>query len=318
MDKRKLSKAIDQLGKDFPNLNWNFRPDPTCGKNELISQWLGDPNEEVMICVFKGKEIHERFHRQDFFFFNFAYREDYQALSAQYNRQITVKEGDCYIGQPYSGYALRGKSDNDIIIPGILIRKKTFFNEYLAPLSSDPEMLRFFLEPQINKYSDEYIHLTLKKDDPIWDLLQMMIIEYADKKEDTQKILKPMIFSLMMFVARAYQEQNSDKREMTVPEQMTAWMESHLDSVTLESLADHFGYHPNYVSSLLHRETGSTFTKLLLDMRMQRAVMLMKNTDLSLEKIADMVGYHTTSNFYKAFHSCYGVSPRSWMEQNHQ
>ncbi|MCI6067240.1 MAG: hypothetical protein MR707_03270, partial [Galactobacillus timonensis] len=44
-------------------------------------------------------------------------------------------EDDCSIGQPFSGYALRSSPMTDIVIPGILIRKGVFFNEYLSPLS---------------------------------------------------------------------------------------------------------------------------------------------------------------------------------------
>lgn len=59
------------------------RPDPAGGRNARISQWLGAPDEEVMVCAFVGDHIHEEFHRQDFFFVNFAYRGGYRALSAR-------------------------------------------------------------------------------------------------------------------------------------------------------------------------------------------------------------------------------------------
>jgi len=42
---------------------------------------------------------------------------------------------------------------------------------------------------------------------------------------------------------------------------------------------------------------------------MQRA-RLLDHTDLSIEKIAAMLGYSNSSNFYKAFRGYYGVSPR--------
>lgn len=100
-----IRRALTKLGKDFPLLNWEFRPDPSSGKTELISQWLGNPAEEIMVCVFHGRHIDERFHRHDFFFVNFAYRGHYEPLSATSQNRIFMKEGDCYLGQPYSGYA---------------------------------------------------------------------------------------------------------------------------------------------------------------------------------------------------------------------
>ena len=68
-----------------------------------MSQWQGDPEDDIMIVAFKGRHISEPFHRQEFFFIDYAYHLDYNALSSKYNNLITVREGDCYIGQPFSG-----------------------------------------------------------------------------------------------------------------------------------------------------------------------------------------------------------------------
>ena len=43
---------------------------------------------------------------------------------------------------------------------------------------------------------------------------------------------------------------------------------------------------------------------------MDRAVILIKGTTLSIEEISSMLGYSNTSNFYKAFREFYGKSPR--------
>ena len=89
-------------------------------------------------------------------------------------------------------------------------------------------------------------------------------------------------------------------------------MGDHSDVVTLKDIAAHFHYHPNYISALLHRETGRKFTEILLEKRMERAVLLMKNTTLSIEEVAAMLGYSNHSNFYKAFKEYYGVTPREY------
>ena len=105
-----------------------------------------------MICVHNGPDIQEMFHRQDFFFFNFAYKGDYGALSYKYDNHITVHENECYIGQPHTGYALSAHSEENIIIVGILIQKETFFKTFLPVLSADAKLFHFFLNPQTNEY----------------------------------------------------------------------------------------------------------------------------------------------------------------------
>ena len=53
------------------------------------------------------------------------------------------------------------------------------------------------------------------------------------------------------------------------------------------------------------------FSSLLLDIRMKKAKILLDHTDLTIEKIAAVLGYSNSSNFYKSFRHYYGKSPRS-------
>jgi len=287
----------------------------TDNPSDVTSYWPGTDDEDVLVCVFNGDEINEPFHRQDFFFINYAYRNSYHTLSAEYNNLIVVEEDECYIGQPYSGYALRKeKGADDVVIIGVLIRKDSFFREYLPTVYTDSDLFRFFIDPQTNKFSDKFIHLSVTKDHPIRSILELMVMEYADRKEDTQRILKTMLQTLLLEIARRYKIEKNDTGQKNVSEQILDYMGDHSDVVTLKDIAAHFNYHPNYISSLLHRETGRKFTEILLEKRMERAVLLMKNTTLSIEEISAMLGYSNHSNFYKAFKEYYGVTPRDYFK----
>jgi AraC-like DNA-binding protein len=44
---------------------------------------------------------------------------------------------------------------------------------------------------------------------------------------------------------------------------------------------------------------------------MKKAKILLDHTDLTIEKIAAVLGYSNSSNFYKSFRHYYGKSPRS-------
>ena len=142
----------------------------------------------------------------------------------------------------------------------------------------------------------------------------MMVIEYADKKEDTQKILKPMVLTLFMYIARRYRLEKTEVIASTLSEEISRYIGSHPESVTLKDVAAHFSYHPNYISSLLHKELGKTFSQIVLEHRMERAVILLKGTTLSIEEISSMLGYSNTSNFYKTFREYYGKSPREYLK----
>lgn len=71
--------------------------------------------------------------------------------------------------------------------------------------------------------------------------------------------------------------------------------------ISYKDIASYFHYHPNYISALLHQKTGREFTEILLEKRMKSAVLMMKNTTLSIEEIAATLGYGNFSNFYNTF-----------------
>jgi AraC-like DNA-binding protein len=311
-----IDKSIEKLGDDFPNLNWNFEECKIGEKKELISRWLGEPQEDIVVCVFKGKEIHEKFHRQDFFFINYAYEGDYGAQSYRFDNHLTIRENECYIGQPFSGYALYGASDKAIIIVGVLIKKEVFYRNFLQTISSDNRLLHFFLDPKINSFSDEFIRIENMHDNSIRALIELMVVEYANKQADTQAILKTMTMALVMLLSRQFRLSREEPVTKDIIGQMLGYINDHLDHVTLSVLSSKFGYHPAYISSQLSQKTGKTFSQIILSQRMERAVFLMKNTDLSIEEIAPMLGYTDKSNFHKAFLNYYGKTPRQFILEN--
>ena len=145
------------------------------------------------------------------------------------------------------------------------------------------------------------------------DVYKRQVVEYANKQEDTQAVLKPIVLSFLMQVARQY---TAAKKEM-VPDRLSDkivhYMGEHSDTVTLKDIAKRFSYHPNYISTLLHREIGKSFSEILLEQRMERAVILLRGTNLPIEEIALMLGYSNSSNFYKTFRAYYNQSPRNYV-----
>lgn len=180
MREKYIDLAIHKLTVAFASLDLTFHPMNTGVPGDITSYWPGSDDEDILICVFKGNQIHEPFHRQDFFFINYAYKNSYQALSEKYNNLIQINEDEGYIAQPYSGYALR-----------------------------------------------------------------------ANGKEDTQKILKSMLQTLLLQIARRYRIENSESDTKPLARQIIDYMDDHSDVVTLKDIAAHFSYRPNYISSLV-------------------------------------------------------------------
>lgn len=85
--------------------------------------------------------------------------------------------------------------------------------------------------------------------------------------------------------------------------------EHYFESLTIHHLANHFNFNPNYVSQLFQKELQTTFTKYLLHVRLERACLLLKETELPVSEIAEKVGYSDYFYFAKIFKKSFNMTP---------
>lgn len=317
MDREKVEAAIDVLAEQFRSFDFTYYEAPVPPgslEKEYTFHWFGEPNDEVLMGVFKDRSRTEIFHRHDFFFFNYAYRGAYHALSDRPDNLITVEEGDLYIGQPFNGYALFGNDEEEIVIVGVFIQKNVFYRDFLPALTSNPEMLSFFLEPARDTFAENSRHVKGLPEEIVRPLLEVMMLECVRGDVDSQKVLKPLALALAELAAQQYQREHIVEEE-GVAADVRRYINENLARASLSEAARKLGYHPNYLSTLIRDETGLSFRELLKDARMSRAGLLLRGTDLSVEEIALDVGYTNTSNFYRAYRSYFGHTPREGGEE---
>lgn len=310
MNNAKEQNVIQILQKRFLSMTFPRCPLSKSIPTSIVYDWPGKKDEDVIICtpVFERREP---FHRHNFFYFNFTLKGQYDCESHKNNEKITVKEGELYAGQPRAAHAMleTGNPLENVII-GLLIKKNVFFRDFL-PLLSDTNLFRFFLEPQTNSVSSDFLYFKLKNEEPARTLLFMMATEYCLPQKDTQAILKSLALSFLLQISRqlTLAKENKGVLQQRLSDKIIAFMASSICNITLGDIAKKFSYHPNYISYVLHKQTRRTFSRILFDLRMQQAEILMNNSKLSIQEIALMVGYNGTSNFYKAFNKKFGKSP---------
>ncbi len=93
-------------------------------------------------------------------------------------------------------------------------------------------------------------------------------------------------------------------------QQILDYVEQNLgSSISLTELAEKFGYHPNYFSSLFKEFSGMTFTEYLNRMRVSKACHLLLTTNDSLDYIASELCFYDTSHFIRRFKALEGITP---------
>ncbi|MDE6882517.1 MAG: helix-turn-helix transcriptional regulator [Lachnospiraceae bacterium] len=92
-------------------------------------------------------------------------------------------------------------------------------------------------------------------------------------------------------------------------------MVSHCQNATLSMLAFQFNYSERQIIRLLKKNTGKGFSELLLDICMNRALNLVKNTSLTIPQISIQLGYSNVNYFRKVFIKTFSFSPEEFQER---
>jgi AraC-like DNA-binding protein len=64
--------------------------------------------------------------------------------------------------------------------------------------------------------------------------------------------------------------------------------------------------------SVLLTELGTSLSSLLDEDRRERALLMLRTTDLSIAEIGDRLGYHNTQNFERAFRRWTATTPTTY------
>ncbi|MEK0317355.1 response regulator transcription factor [Cohnella sp. 56] len=80
------------------------------------------------------------------------------------------------------------------------------------------------------------------------------------------------------------------------------------DNISLKSIADRVYLNPNHLGKLFKSVTGLSFNDYLLQVRMEQAKRMLRETDLKVYEVAASVGYTELDWFYKRFKAFTGVS----------
>lgn len=80
-------------------------------------------------------------------------------------------------------------------------------------------------------------------------------------------------------------------------------------TVTLDELSEEFHLTKPYLSKYIKDKSGSTFGDIVKNVRMKKARALLKSGSMTVEAIAENVGYQNVEHFNRLFKKKYGMTP---------
>ena len=97
---------------------------------------------------------------------------------------------------------------------------------------------------------------------------------------------------------------------------MIRYLQDHCaDENVLDDLSQTLQMNREYLSKLLKKETGMTLAQMLLDLRLQKAMRLLKQKDLKIYEAARQCGFHSSQYFAIVFYKKYHVYPSDVLKE---
>ncbi|MBA2682855.1 MAG: helix-turn-helix transcriptional regulator [Ktedonobacteraceae bacterium] len=95
--------------------------------------------------------------------------------------------------------------------------------------------------------------------------------------------------------------------------QIFRYIDAHFrDPISLREVATNVGHASAYLTDLVRRETGRTVLEWIVERRMTEARYLLRETNQTIQQIAEVVGYGHTGHFIKQFKRLHGMTPSAW------
>ncbi|MFC4301888.1 AraC family transcriptional regulator [Cohnella boryungensis] len=267
--------------------------------------------------------VHTRFkpvasHRHSFIELIYIYSgECRQTIN---NKSVSMKKGELCILDTNTFHSIEDTGKDDIII-NCLMRKSYFDWAFLSRLSGN-DIFSGFLTHAIyeNKHSNEYILIRSGDNDKISRIMNAILCEYFDKQPCTDEIISSYMVILFAEMLRVYKgdvnERNYSALKNTQITDIIHYIQDQYKTVTLESTARHFNFNSNYLGKVLKKITGNNFIDLVHQIRLSQACILLRNSDVSVQKIANEVGYENINFFYQVFKRKYNCSPAEYRENS--
>jgi YesN/AraC family two-component response regulator len=123
------------------------------------------------------------------------------------------------------------------------------------------------------------------------------------------KLLKPIIL--------ASKVNDNSKSEKSLSKSMINIVHNEFDQeLTLEDLGHRLHYNPNYLGKIFRKDIGMNFGEYTQQYRLEMALNLLRDTDITITEIATKLQYKNPQNFIRFFKKKMNVTPKEYRNEN--
>lgn len=202
----------------------------------------------------------------------------------------------------------------DIAVNFIILPE--FFDQTLRMIGEEENQLRRFIIGCLKNTDNQigYLHFKVAEVLPIQNLVENLIWtiinEQQNKRSINQFTMGLLFLQLMNHTDKLSVGQNHYEKELTI--QILRFIEENYKEGQLSDLAEKLHCNLYWLSRMVKRLTGQTYTELVQTKRLIQAAYLLTTTKLNVIDISYAVGYDNVSYFHRIFQRRFHVSPNEY------
>lgn len=227
-------------------------------------------------------------------------------------KECVLKKGNFIIVPPNVEQTVFSCHDEDVVI-NIIIRSSTFEKAFSTLLLESEELAKFFWKVLYQRGESSVVWFRCDSDE---NLDKFVLDMWEESERHTKNSNFLLVSYAMLFLAYSLRYYSKDMETMEELRQsreqlpvIIQFIHANYNTVTLSALAEHFHKSESYLCRYIKRETGTSLTGLLKEIRLKHASIMLKDSKCSVEEIMLKVGYTDISYFYKIFKDRYGMTP---------
>lgn len=248
-------------------------------------------------------------------FFEIVYVYDGSCKQTISNNKITLSSGDLCIIPPGIKHDISVFDDTSVIL-NCLVKKSTLHNIFFNFLNNANILSTFFLNNIYSESGNNYIIFHTGNDHEIhrgflytyWESINQTL--YFDQMISYTLLL---IFGLLIrLYERSVELPVFTKKTDVQRFALLQFIQDNYKNISLDDVAERFNYTPEYASKLIKKATGLTFTQILQQVRIEKAQVLLHDTNMTIANIANEVGYENTEHFIRTFKNKMHMTPTEY------
>ena len=207
---------------------------------------------------------------------------------------IYVTNGDVFLAENDTFYDLK-KGDIIVLRPGEIHRgyKKSFGKTSF-----------YWIHFKMNKMTKTTVKTDFSNVSVIKELMH-----YSHNPNSEQYVKDSLLMHLLSVLSVDIKQDKSSSLAADIFE----WTRINAASgLSVQTVADHFGYNCEYVSKLIKREYGITLKKLIDRYIIEKAKNYLNNTSYSIKEISNILGFSSPNTFINFFKYHEEISPSKY------